>query len=50
VPDPDIAMVCPLATTLSGVPGWAFGQVKVTPSWVIVAPGVRPAPASAWAE
>ena len=49
-PEPDTAMVWPPATTLSGVPGWAFGQVNVTPSWVTEAPGVSPAAASAWAE
>ena len=33
-PEPDSAIVWPPATTLSGVAGWAFGQVKVSPSWV----------------
>ena len=53
VPDPDSAMVCPEATTLSGVPAATSGQVKVVPPIVTLVPGVRAvgvAAASACAE
>ncbi len=33
-------MVCPAATTLSGVPAATFGQVNVVPPTVTLAPGV----------
>lgn len=49
-PDPEIAKVWPSATTLSGVPAAAFGQVKVMLLWLTVPPGVMPAAARAWAE
>src|ERR1700678_1863971 len=50
LPDPGSAMICPLATTLSGSPEGTSGQVNVTPSAVTGPPGVRPAAASAGAE
>ena len=41
---------CPLQTTLSGRPAATFGQVKLTPPTVTLAPGVTPACARACAE
>src|ERR1700728_2612195 len=50
LPDPGSAMICPLATTLSGSPEGTSGQLNVTPSAVTGPPGVRPTAASAVAE
>ena len=44
-PVPETATVCPLATTLSGVPGAMPGQVKVVPPWVTSSP---PAAVPGW--
>src|SRR6202167_928623 len=50
LPDTGSAMICPLATTLSGLPEGTSGQVNVTPSAVTGPPGVMPTAASAVAE
>src|ERR1700691_3067132 len=50
LPDTGSAMICPLATTLSGSPEGTSGQLNVTPSAVTGPPGVMPTAASAVAE
>src|SRR5512140_3523831 len=41
VPEPEMGITCPVAVTLSGVPGADCGHVKVIPSCTTVAPGTR---------
>src|SRR5262249_24426158 len=49
-PEPASGTDCPAARALSGVPRAGAGQAKVSPPWLMRAPGVNPAAANAWAE